>query len=158
MTPLGLGGDIVSRTPNVFTDPATGETYAWQFNHLTEGGGLARNLTVSSPTSLGILIRQQAADGAVTLAWSGTALTRHQHQQFLLWYQKCKHHSIFLTDFAGDQFEVVITAYDPKRKAVAVNPRERNSTPSVGAPLWVYDFTLTMEIIRAIAGDYAGVL
>lgn len=148
----------MSRTANVFTDPTDGSSYAWAFNHLTESGGLAHNITVSAPTSLGILLRQQAADSALSFAWSGTALTRDQHRQFLAWYQKCKAHTIFLTDFAGDEFEVLITAYDPKRKAVAGNPRERNLAANVGAPLWVYEFTITMDIIRAISGDYVGVV
>jgi hypothetical protein len=150
------------RYGNKFIDPATGVTFVWPVNHLTEDGGggsssqagLTRNITYSAPISLGTLIRQQAAPDPLTLSWVGTALTRAQHQEFLYWYALSGEHTIYLEDFAGDVFEVQITAYDPKRRAVAINPRTASQDPTVGNPLWVYDFTITMDVIKAISGDW----
>lgn len=146
----------MSRTPNIFTDPTSGEQYAWEFNHLTEDTvEMVRNINESAPTSLGGLIRQQQANSPMRFTYSGTALTRHQHQQMLRWWQKCEHYTIHLTDFAGDVYEILIVSYQPKRRAVALNPRERGANPSVGAPLWVYDFSLSFEVVSFISGDYA---
>ncbi len=147
------------RVPNVFIDPVTNEQWAWPINHNDETGtasksggqgGLERNITVSAPTGLGVHIRQQAANDPLSLSWKGTALTRAQHQEFLRWFKKCDHYSIILRDFSGDEFEVMITAYIPQRKPVAVN---RNDLAN--APLWIYDYQIDMDIIATISGDYA---
>lgn len=149
----------MTRVANVFIDPTTNETWSWPINHNDETGtaaksggqgGLERNYTISAPTSLGISIRQQAADDPISLSWKGTALTRAQHQQFLRWWEKCSHYSIILQDFSGDKFEILITAYIPTRKAVAGN---RNDLAN--APLWVYDYQIDMDVIACISGDYA---
>jgi hypothetical protein len=150
------------RVGNQFIDPATGETWTWPINHSDETGtaakgggqgGLERNYTVSAPTSLGIAIRQQAANDPMSISWKGTALTRAQHQKFLYWFSKCSSHSIILRDFSGDEFEVVITAYIPQRKPAAIN---RNDM--VNAPYWYYDFQIDMDVITAISGDYVGLV
>jgi hypothetical protein len=150
------------RVGNQFIDPVTGETWTWPINHNDETGtaakgggmgGLERNYTVSAPTSLGIAIRQQAANDPMSLSWKGTALTRAQHQKFLYWFNKCSAHTIILRDFSGDEFEVLITAYIPQRKPAAIN---RNDM--VNAPYWVYDFQIDMDVISAISGDYVGLV
>jgi hypothetical protein len=150
------------RTPNTFIDPVTGETWDWPINHNDETGtaakgggmgGLERNYTISAPTSLGIAIRQQAANDPMSLSWKGSALTRARHQKFLYWFDKCASHSIIVRDFSGDEFEVVITAYIPQRKPAAIN---RNDMAN--APLWYYDYQIDMDVITAISGDYVGLI
>lgn len=149
------------RVANTFIDPVTGETYDWAINHNDETGtaskgggqgGLERNYTVSAPTSFGIAIRQQAANDPLTFSWKGTALTRFQHQEFLRWYQKCSAYPIFLRDFSGDEYEVLITAYIPVRKAVVAN---RNDLTN--AATWVYDYQIDFDVIRVVSGDYLAV-
>lgn len=147
------------RISNRFIDPVTGFFYDWAINHNDETGspskgggqgGVSRNFTISAPTSLGLHIRQQAADDVISFSWKGTALTRLQHQEFLAWYHLCSSHSIYLRDFSGDTFEVMITAYIPKRRRVSAN---RNDP--VNAPLWVYDYQIDIDVIASVAGDYA---
>lgn len=150
------------RVSNRFIDPATAETWDWPINHHDESGtgskaggqgGLGRNFTVSAPTSLGVRIRQQAANDPLSFSFKGTALTRLQHQTFLYWWKKCEHHSIILRDFSGDQFEVMVTAYIPVRKPVA-----QNRNDMVNAALWVYDYQIDFDVISVVSGDYAGVV
>jgi hypothetical protein len=148
----------MTRVPNNFFDPATGDSYNWAINHNDETGsaakgggqgGLETNYTISAPTSLGIFIRQQAANDPMSFSWKGTALTRAQHQQFLIWFEKCQHNSIILTDFSGDSFEVLITAYIPVRKMVA-----QNRNDMANARTWVYDFQIDFDVIATVSGDY----
>jgi hypothetical protein len=149
------------RVANQFIDPVTNETWNWQVNHKDETGGgstsansgLQRNFTYSSPTSNIGLIRQQAAATPLTLGYKGTFLKRVQHQEFLRWWTKCEFYSIFLRDFAGELYEVMITGYNPQRKPVAINPQDPGD-PSTHAPLWVYDFEIDMDVISFLSGDY----
>ena len=146
------------RIGNQFIDPTTGETWTWPINQNDETGaaskaggqgGVARNLTISAPTSGGPHIRQEGAPDPLSFSWKGTALTRLQHQKFLYWFAKCDHHSIILQDFSGDRFEVFITAYIPVRKPVVQNRNDMTN-----APLWIYDYQIDLDVIAAIAGDY----
>jgi hypothetical protein len=148
------------RIANEFIDPVTAEEWSWPINHNDETGtaakgggqgGIERNYTISAPTSMGIQIRQQAANDPMSLSWKGTALTRAQHQKFLYWFAKCDHHTVILRDFSGDEFEVLITSYIPTRKMVA-----QNRNDMANAPLWVYDYQIDMDVISVISGDYAG--
>lgn len=153
----------MTRVANKFIDPAgVMATWSWPINHHDETGsagrgggqgGVGRNYTVSAPTSLGIIIRQQAAPSPMSLSWKGTALTRAQHQTFLAWFAVCKHHSIIVEDFSGDQFEVLITAYIPSRKPVAQNRNDMSN-----ASTWVYDYQIDMDVITAVRGDYVGLV
>jgi hypothetical protein len=146
------------RVANQFIDPTTGETWSWPINHSDETGsatksnsqgGVERNITVSAPVGGGVHIRQEAAPDPLAFSWKGTALTRLQHQKFLYWYKMCDSHSIILQDFSGDRFEVLILAYIPVRKAVVQNRNDMTN-----APLWVYDYSISLDVIAMIAGDY----
>lgn len=145
------------RVANRFTDPLTGAFWDWNINHNDETGtaakgggqgGLERNYTISAPVSGGIHIRQEGAPDPLSFSWKGTALTRAQHQQFLAWYKLCDTQTLYLRDFSGDEYEVVITAYIWSRKPVAQNRNDMTN-----ASTWVYDFQIDLDVIAARAGD-----
>lgn len=142
------------RVANVFTDPTNAETYAWPINHLTEeSAGRSRPITRGAPTGSNVgLNRQQGDPSPATLRFTGTMLTKAQHDETIRWWAKCDTHTIYFKDFSGAEYEVLITNFDPKRRAVA-----RNHKDLANAPTWVYDYTIEMEVLRAISGPWAGV-
>jgi hypothetical protein len=143
----------MARTPNQFIDPRTSETYDWPINHHTEESmGKKRNIRHSAPTMLTGLNRQQGAPDPLILRWTGTILTRAQHQAFLAWYTKCDTQTIHVVDFHGNRFEVIITNYDPKRRSVLMNRHDPVNAPNV-----VWDYTIEMEVVTVVSGDWVGV-
>ncbi len=136
------------RTPNVFTNPATGETYQWPINHASENAaGKKRNITYSAPTDQNGLLPQQGDDDPLVLSWTGTMLTKAQHDAFWQWYALSRTQTIYISDFAGNTWEVTITNFQPQRRAVARNPRD-----PLNAPTWVYDYTIEMAVVSIISG------
>lgn len=142
------------RTPNVFTDPKTGHTYAWPINHNEEGDiGKSRQMTDGAPTSNIGLIPQQGAATPLILSWKGTILKRAQLVAMIGWYQLCEGQSIYVSDAAGNQYEVLITDFTAQRQPAARNPQD-----PIEAPLWYWTYTLTMRVLRVLAGEWAGVV
>jgi hypothetical protein len=140
------------RTPNVFEDPA-GQLapYAWQINHAEEDeSGVERQIEHSANTANTGLVRQQGDDSPLTFEYSGTILHRAQLVAMLAWYRACRTRTIYFHDFAGDSYEVLITAFKPTRQRTLRNPRDR-----ANAPLWFWRYKLTMEVVRIIDGPYA---
>jgi hypothetical protein len=142
----------MARTANVFTDPAgVLAAYPWPINHLTESQVTkSRQMADGAPTSDIGLIPQQGPPSPLIFEWSGTILDEAQHRQFLIWWVLCEVHSIFLTDFAGSIYEVLITDYLPTREAVARNPRFPNQ-------LWIYKYSMTLRILTVFSGPWLGV-
>lgn len=144
----------MARTPNVFTDPATGLTYAWPLNHNEEGDiGKSRQMADGAPTSNIGLIPQQGAATPLILNWKGTILKRDQLVQMIAWYQLCEFHSIYVSDAAGNQYEVLISDFTAQKKPAARNPQD-----PVNAPTWYWTYTITMRVLRVLAGEWAGVI
>lgn len=141
----------MARSPNIFTDPTTGEQYLWEINHSDEDdSGRDRSITTEANTGNVGLVKQQGELAPLTLRYSGTILTRAQLAQMLAWYAKCETHSIYFTDFAGDSYEVLITAFHPKRLRTMRNPRDP------GARLWYWTYTIEMTVLRVLAGAWLG--
>lgn len=140
----------MSRVANLFIDPAgVRATYAWAINHDEEQDtGLSRTIDHTANTAGTGLVRQQGADDPITLTYAGTILDVAQHREFLAWVELSKHRTIFFRDFAGDEYEVLITAYKAPRTRVARNPRDP-------AHPWIWHYTLTMEVVTIRAGVYA---
>jgi hypothetical protein len=140
------------RTSNRFTDRQTGETYDWHINHAEEEeGGRAREITLSGNTSGLGLVRQQGAQQPLTLRWAGAILHREQFVAMWHWFGLCELRTIFLRDFHGDEYEVVITNFDPSRVR-GRNPQD----PSI--PLHYWKYTIEMQVLQVISGDLAGVV
>jgi hypothetical protein len=140
----------VARTPNRFFDPSDSTEYLWPINHLEEDDiGITTGISTSAPTSGIGLVRQQGEDSAMSIIVRGTILTLAQHQTFIAWKARSRNHTIYFTDFAGEQYEVLIKSYLPRRERVQKNPRD----PLM--PNYVIRYTMEMDVIQALSGSWA---
>lgn len=135
---------------NRFTNPATGAFYDWPINHTEEeAAGKTRTITRTSNTGLVGLVKQQGDDGPMLMKLTGTILTRDQFRQMWAWYSLSRMQTIYFRDFDGQEAEVQVTSFLPKRERTLRNPRD----PSIPHHYWSY--TIEMEVYRFIAGDLA---
>lgn len=137
------------RVGNRFIDPATGDTYIWPLNHNEEQGSGKQRTIEHKPTTGGGSMPVQGDDTPMVLRFEGTILEQAQHDEFARWFELSRHRTIYFRDFQGREYEVLITRFDPVRKRVAANPRDR-----VNAPLHTWTYSLEMEVIDV---RYAGV-
>jgi hypothetical protein len=143
----------MTRVANLFTNPVDASTFAWPINHNEEQPvGKSRQMADGAPTSNIGMIPQQGSATPLVMQWKGTILTKAHHVAMLQWWQICEGHSIYLTDFVGSQYEILITDYQPQRKAVAQN---RNDTTNM--PTWIIEYTFTFRVLRVISGPWVGV-
>lgn len=136
---------------NQFIDPnGVLPTYQWDIGFDTEQDG-GRDLGVSSTANVANtrVIVQQGDMAPITFNYSGSILRRSQVVAMWQWFNLCRDQTILFTDFAGDEYEVVITSFKPLRRA-GVNPRD-----PAGAPLWYWTYTLTMTVVGIISGPMA---
>lgn len=138
---------------NRFTNPANGDIYDWAINHKSEdAAGRSRAISHDAPTENRGLIRQVGAESPFVFTWQGTILARAQLIEMIGWYRLCRTQTIYLTDFAGDQYEVVISGFVPTRRRVL-----RNGRDFANAPYNVWDYSITIEVIAVRAGVWAGI-
>jgi hypothetical protein len=117
-------------------------TYQLQINHYEEAGNeQTRNVERTANTAGTGFVRQQGASTPEVRRWSGTILTKDQHDQMQAYYLACSTRTIFFTDFTGEEREVVITGFNPVRKATLRNRRD----PSIPYHYWTYE--ITMEVV-----------
>jgi hypothetical protein len=138
----------MARVANRFT-AADGTFYDWLVNHDEEDAfGRERNIEVTATVAgaTGNLVRQQGDDSPPRLRLSGKILHQSQVIQMDYWMLRTRYETIHFRDFAGDEYEVIITSFQPKRIRTIKNPRDP------AAPLWYWSYTLEMQVIRAIAG------
>jgi hypothetical protein len=139
------------RAPNVFRDPATGVTYNWAVNHTEESSiAKSRQMADGGATDNIGLVPQQGAATPLILTWKGTFFDPEQLTEFLHFWELCEDHSIYLTDFAGDLYEVLITDFSPQRVAANRNPKFPDLT-------WVWTYDITMRVLTAFSGPWVGV-
>jgi hypothetical protein len=140
----------MTRTPNVFVDPAgIFADYNWPINH--DGmspSGRKRNTTATAPTSGIGTVRQQGSEAPLGLVLTGTMLTEDQRRQMIFWWTLCRTQTIFFYEFSSEQYEVIITDYEETKVPVFFN---RND-PSI--PYHIYTYTLTMDIIKPLSGSW----
>lgn len=133
---------------NTFHDPSnTFPDYVWDIGHAEEQDS-GRDLPVQSSANIANtrVITQQGDIGPAKFTYSGAILTREQLVAMWQWFNLCQYQTIHLTDFAGDRYEVVITAFKPLRRA------GRNRRGGTGAPLWYWTYSLEMTVITILAG------
>lgn len=136
---------------NRFTNPANGAFYDWHINHDEEDeGGRRRAIEYTAPTSNIGLVQQQGDDPPIMLKYTGKILHAAQHAQFIAFFNLCRTQTIIFTDFAGDSYEVIITAYVPKR----VRTLRNQNDPTIPFHYWTY--TVEMSVVRVIAGTWVG--
>lgn len=144
----------MARLANNFYDPYTGETYVWPINHETEEGfGRQRNITTEANTANIGLVRIQGAKQPMKLSLAGTILTRAQRDAFWDWFNRCETRTIYFTDIEGSTFEVIVTNFNPLRRAALVNRQDE-----ANAPRWYWTYTMEMDVLRVVGGPLAGVV
>jgi hypothetical protein len=133
---------------NQFYDPATGETYTWEFNNSTvEAAPRARTIEHLQPTAAGweqvTPVRQQGDSAPEIHRLAGTVFSASQHEAFMRFWRTCATQTIHFLPCDGGRYEVVVRAYEPTRRRVVKAAR--------GDALHVWDYTLEMEIVTQIA-------
>ncbi len=141
------------RTPNIFKDPKTNTSWNWPVNHGSEDEtGVARSVQHGAKTAGGLVL-QQADDQPLVFKYSGVIFHKSQVTEMIRWYKLCEKQTIILKDFAGDEYEVLITSFKPTRERTIRNPRD-----FANAPLWFWRYTIDMEVVRVISGIWTGVV
>lgn len=137
---------------NIFRDPAGNRPdYPWHINHSEEETfGKRRNVESTAPTAGVGLIVQQGADSPMVIKVSGTILHAAQHRQMVEWMALSRTQTVTFIDFAGDAYEVLLTAFEPTRHRAALNPRD----PSI--PLHFWRYTLEMQVLNFRSGAWVG--
>lgn len=133
---------------NTFHDPGSVlADYTWDIGHHEEQDA-GRDLPVSEVANIANtqVILTQGDLSPVKFSYSGSILKREQLVEMWRWLALCQHQTIHFTDFAGDRYEVTITAFKPVRHP------GRNLRGGAGAPLWYWTYTIEMAVITAIAG------
>jgi hypothetical protein len=140
-----------TRLPNIFTDPAgVKATYHWTINHSTEEEVQnSRQMADGATTSDIGLVPQQGAPYPLVFQWKGTLFSETDKTSMDSWYALCENQSIYLTDFTGSEYEIIITDWNVLRKPVAWNKR--------GAIPWLYEYTITIRVLKVLSGDWSSV-
>lgn len=137
---------------NVFTNPANGDQFTWPVNHDTEDlGGRTRSISYGGNTLEVGLVRQQGDDLPLQFKYSGTLFTQAAIQRMFDFFNLGRTQTIYLTDFSGAQYEVLITDFTPVRKRVV-----RNVHDPVNAPTWIWTYSITMDVVTIISGYLLG--
>lgn len=137
---------------DTFINPANGEKYEWKIGHKAEEPtSKTRQITESANTGNTGLVKQQGDVQPLILKYSGSILHASQHSEMWRWYELCETQTIFFQDFMGNEYEVIITDFAPKREPTIRNPKDFKN-----APFHYWTYTITMEVIRVIKGELAG--
>lgn len=137
-----------------FINPLNSEIYLWDIGHAEEEPtSKTRQITNSANTANTGLIPQQGDLQPTILKYTGTILKKSQLVEFWRWYELCEEQTIYFADYAGNEYEVMITDFGPKRQSTVRNPRD-----FVNAPLHYWTYSISMQVIRTIAGDMVGVV
>lgn len=139
-----------SRQPNYFIDPASvAPVYAWYINHSEEEEVQnSRQMADGAPTSDIGLMPQQGAAYPLVFQWKGTIFRQVDKDAMDGWYALCQNQSIYLVDFTGSSYEVIITDWNVQRVPVGNNKRGGNIP-------WLWKYTIIIRILNVISGDWS---
>jgi len=139
---------------NVFIDPAGSRPdYPWAINHSDEEEfGKKRNIEQGATTANNGFVKQQSDDSPLIIRVNGSILTQAQFEEMKAWWKLCESQTIYFRDFAGDEYEVIISEFLPTRHKTIRNPRD-----FANAPYWFWRYKMSMEVIRIRAGTWEGV-
>lgn len=137
------------RQSNFFVDPSGGfPPYAWYINHSEEEEVQnSRQMGSGAPTSDIGLIPQQGERYPLVFQWKGTLFRQVDKNEMDFWYELCQVHSIYLIDFSGSSYEIIITDWNVQRVPVSVNKR--------GGVPWLWKYSITMRILNVLSGDWS---
>ncbi len=142
--PVGPGA---GRSASTITDPTTATTFTWPINPSEEDPlSFSRQYQSGARTTVG-LSREQSANDPPRWRMQGTILDPAQKLAMDALYDACDDTTLEYTDFLGDAYEVVITVWDVRPERSIQNPVTRD--------LYVWRYTVEMEIVRAISGPLA---
>lgn len=131
---------------NRFTNPVNASYYDWQVNHDEESeGGRERSVEHTANTASTGLVRQQGDKTPLIKKISGSILHRNQYRRMWEWFELCDTQTIYFKDATGEEWEVLLTAFRPKKV------RARNPNDST-IPFHYYTYSLDMEVVRQISG------
>lgn len=138
------------RQPNTFIDPAGVKAqYQWTINHEKEEEvDNSRGLTDGAPTSDIGLLPQQGPPKPLKFTWEGKLFTQADKNAMDSWWVLCESQSIYLIDFAGSEYEIVIEDWKPKRVGVAWNKR--------GQIPFLWEYTIVIRVLTVLSGDFLG--
>lgn len=138
----------------VLTNPADGHIYTFDINPGfdaeskggTQYGQKQRQIERTSNTGNVGLTKQQGEDGPFVIHWEFAVYSAAQEAALWQFYVLCKRQSIYLTDFAGEQYEGQITTLGRQRSGVLAGPRD--TTQRKFFATYVFEF----EVWRFISG------
>lgn len=137
---------------DTFKDPKTGHEYEWQVGHETEGAvGKKRTVTHSANTQNTGLVRQQGDVQPLILKYEGKILHLKQLEEMWHFFQLCETQTIYFHDYMGEEYEVLITEFDPTRLPTVKNPKD-----FAHAPRHYWKYTIEMEVVKVRSGALAG--
>lgn len=137
---------------DTFIDPKTGDEYEWQIGHETEAPtGKKRGITHSANSANTGLVRQQGDVQPLILKYEGKILHLNQYEKFWQFYELCETQTVYFRDYMGEEYEVMITEFDPQRQATVKNPKD-----FANAPRHYWKYTIEMEIVAVRAGALVG--
>lgn len=131
---------------NVFKDPASGDAYTWERNHMEEQGGARVRAVVNMQPIKGRwrtlrAIRQQGTRDELIYKLAGQAPTENQHLAFLHFMELSLAQTIYFTHAAGGTFECLLSDYEPQRKYVVRGSRGEH---------YVWDYTMQLDVIAVL--------
>jgi hypothetical protein len=139
---------------NKFIDPKTGNDYSWEINHSEEEEtGQERSVEDGANTANTGLLPQQADDQPLIFRYTGTIFSKAQIEEMIGWFRLCKTQTIRFEDFAGEEYEVLITSFKAQRRRTVKNPRD-----FANAPLWYWKYTIEMRVITILDSVWEGVV
>lgn len=139
------------RVANQFVDPIPASagglgTYDWHVNHLEEEGPFRSNNVEFDGRSDGQGVVATGGEyEPLILTLTGRILHRAQNVEFWKW-RHLNHSFRFLT-FEGEQYEVSMLSYEPKKTRVQLN-----NTDPVNQPSYVIDYSMQFWIMSVIDG------
>jgi hypothetical protein len=136
---------------NTFINPATGETYEWHRNHESEeASGKTRAISGQANTGQTGRVRQQSMAEPFALRLRGRIVHRAQFVAMWRWFELCESQTIYFRDSLGQEYEVQITAFNPRRVR-----KERSISLDPTIPLHFWEMDLEMTVYAFRDGDMA---
>lgn len=136
---------------NRFTNPVDGTFYDWHKNHDWDGEddyGKSLTITRVPNTAGGVAAFQQGDDGSLVLKLKGSIVVREQWRQFWHWFAISKQHTIYFTDFDGQEFEGIISSLLGHRVG---HLRSGAKDPGMATHKFVYQMEFT--VLGFLSGD-----
>lgn len=116
-------------------------TYEFEVNHYEEEQAQrTHGMRRTANTSGTGYVRQQGGKSPDILSFSGAILTQSQYDAMVDYFEACSTRTVFFREYTGEEREVIITSFAPRRIATAKNLRE----PSL---MHYWRYSIEMEVV-----------